>query len=144
VSEVRASTIAVMAGRGDRIRNGRRGREPALPEPDLFHRPEAILCEKTEVPVDLTKPGHRIVQSLWYFDFRLVYFAILWIELTPNGWRERYSVDTGHGYFHEHTHGHAKADRKDIKPLYTYVDVQECFDEGYDLVHGKYVKQSGG
>lgn len=84
--------------------------------------------------------GCHIVQRQVTHRGVLVHFAILWIHLGPSGnWEEQYSVDTGHGHFHEHVFVHRRSgDRKNLRPLYSQVDVQEGFDQGCDLVQDRH------
>lgn len=134
-----------MADRQDRARNAKRdrGRRGELPIEDLYAAPSEVT--EDEYPVALMC-GCRIVQRLQFARGTLVFFAIMWIKRDGFGkWEEQHSVDTGHGYFHEHTHGHRRAnDRRNVKPLYSQLDVQECFDDGYDLVQNRHDRECRG
>lgn len=116
------------------------------PESSLYvHDKNICDCRIEEIPVTIDQD--RLITQVLHFDSRnkLVFFAVVYTKLDSSGrGTELYSVDTGHGHFHEHTTGHRKRnDRKNIAPLYTQVDVQECFDEGYDLVFEKHLAMTG-
>ncbi|MEW1707007.1 hypothetical protein AB0230_07170 [Microbacterium sp. NPDC089190] len=132
-------SLMFMARRSDRRQQAKRDRAAlsATPEPTLYEHP--LDAEEERYPVALMCKC-RISQRLLTVDHALVYFAIVWSRRNSFGtWTERYSVDTGHGYFHEHTAGHQRPnDRRDIRPLYSQVDVQECFDNGYDRVQSRH------
>ncbi|WP_417506201.1 hypothetical protein [Microbacterium sp.] len=132
-----------MARKGDRHRTAKQAKAQAavvLAAPvDLYLAPSPHPMDVHEQPLQLPC-GCRIIQRLQFERKALAYFAIVWVAREPlGGWEEQYSCDTAHGYFHEHVHGHRRArDRNDLRPLYTHVDVQECYDEGYDLVQNRH------
>lgn len=133
-----------MARKGDRAKNAKRERARLAKTPprvDLYEDSSDIEADEQEMVVDLWPCGCRIVQRL-RFDERktLTFFAIMWIDRGSLGtWIEQYSCDTGHGYYHEHVSGHRMpGDRRNIRPLYAQVDVQECFDLGYDRVQDRH------
>lgn len=124
-----------MASRRDRREQAKRARRKAslVPEAELYRAPEDGTQENT-VQADLVC-GCRIVTRTRYLYASPVYFAILWVRESSSGqWIEQYSCDSGHGHYHEHVHGHRGKDRRDIMPLHTQVDVQECWDDAYDRV----------
>lgn len=137
--------LAVVARKGDRHHNAKRAKARAavqiVDDPDLYEAPAVHPLDVHEQPLQLPC-GCRIIQRLQFERKSLVYFAIVWVARSPlGGWQEQYSCDTGHGYFHEHPSGHrTPRDRKDLRPLYTHVDVQECYDEAYDLVQDRHDK----
>lgn len=122
-----------------------RARTPSV-ELELFvHDKNACQCRVEFLSVEL-EPERQLLQILHYDDrMKLVWFGIFFHKTNGEGrGLELYSVDTGHGHFHEHTTGHRKRnDRKDISPLYSQVHVQECFDTGDDIVMNKYSAMSG-
>jgi hypothetical protein len=135
--------LAVVARKGDRQRAAKRAKADAsaisVPPLSLYEPPAAHPLDVHEQPLQLPC-GCRIVQRLEFERGVLVRFAIVWATRSAlGGWEEQYSCDTGHGYFHEHTHGHQiQKDRRNLRPLHTQVDVQECYDEGYDLVQDRH------
>lgn len=133
--------------RSDRRRNARRDRAVAAKVPDLllFEDPTEGTQNEAEYPVELPC-SCRISQRLRYQNGALVFFAIIWSRRDTFGnWREQYSCDSGHGYFHEHLWGHQrKNDRRNVRPLYSQVDVQECFDPAYDKVQDQHDKNCSG
>lgn len=128
-----------MARRSDRRARAKRERSAYAvpPSTQLFEAPAG--AEESEYPVALMC-GCRITQRFLHFNHTLVFFAVVWSERTAFGrFIERYSVDTGHGHYHEHTSGHQRPnDRRDLRPLLSQVDVQECFDDGYDRVQDRH------
>lgn len=90
--------------------------------------------------MELDDPDFRLMQRLVRADGKLVEYAIVLTRHQGGEWTEVYSVDTKHGVLHEHISGHRRAnDRRDIRPLYTQVDVQESFDDpATELVLAKY------
>lgn len=116
-----------------------------LPNMELYiHEKTRCSCRVEQIPVELD-PGNELLLVIHYDDRRkVVWFAILLNRVENARGREIYSVDTGHGYFHEHTSGHQKPnDRKDLEPLYSQVSVQESYDVGYELVMRKYSAVTG-
>lgn len=122
-----------MAGKQERVNNEKRQRA-ALRKADAsrYVAPEG---EEQEWPADLGC-GCRIVSRAVYAEYLLVQFAVIWVHrIDIDEWEEMYSVDTAHGSYHEHVTGHKKKpDARELRPLYTQVDVQECFDAAYDRV----------
>ncbi|MFP5290190.1 MAG: hypothetical protein ACLGH5_04260 [Actinomycetes bacterium] len=132
-----------MANRQDRRRNATRARKKVAVSLEVYERP-ADGCEEMRIPVPMPHPRFRITQRLVSYRHQLVEFAVILSEWDGRGWEEVYSVDTCHGYLHEHIHGHRKPnDRRDIKPLFTQVDVQESLDFAYDKVRDHYLKLTG-
>ncbi|MDR6867706.1 hypothetical protein J2Y69_002310 [Microbacterium resistens] len=111
----------------------------------LYHPPEECDCVvlPQEIYLDAT---NQMLVVLYLHQQRLVRFFMAWQCRTRDGdWAERYSVCTLHGYLHEHTTGHSQPnDRRDVTPLYSQADVQECHDRAYDLVHTRYQFANGG
>lgn len=122
-----------------------RAAKASVPTESLFvHNKAECDCRHEILPIEI-EPGREIRQVL-HFDSRgkLVWFAVLYNKVRSGRGIELYSVDTSHGYYHEHTHGHRRRnDRRDISPLYAQVHVQECFDTGYDTVLEKHDAMSG-
>lgn len=144
-SEV-VATLRGMARKQERMHNAKRARaERAKSEVSLYEVPDDLDLREETYPTDLVC-GCRIVQRLVSADFALVYFAIVWAKkVDVDEWEEQYSCDTGHGHFHEHVTGHRKPnDARILRPLYSHVDVQECFDRGYDLVQDRHDQNCGG
>lgn len=136
-----------MARKQERMQNAKRARAVGRSqrEAELYETPSGENHREETYPTDLIC-GCRIAQRLIYADFALIYFAIVWVKRVDlDEWQEQYSCDTGHGYFHEHVTGHRKPhDSRNLRPLYSQVDVQECFDRGYDLVHDRHDQNCGG
>jgi len=136
-----------MANRNDRKRNAKRDRaaSAAVLEPILYEDPTVGNDDQLEFPVDLLC-GCKISQRIRYDNGVVVFFAIIWSKRDSfGGWQEMYSCDSGHGYFHEHVTGHRKQnDRRDVRALYSQVDVQECFDPAYDKVQDRHDKECSG
>ncbi|MDN3309542.1 hypothetical protein QWJ90_01220 [Microbacterium oryzae] len=130
-----------MARKGDRHKNAKKASKLLATQPieALYEAPSGFDVEEITIPVDLIC-GCRIVQRDCYQNHLLVQFAIMWITRDALGrWVEQYSCDSQHGYFHEHLTGHRKNDdRRNISALRSQVDVQECFDRAYDLVHDRH------
>ncbi|QUW18907.1 hypothetical protein [Agrococcus sp. Marseille-Q4369] len=116
-----------------------RARVADAPPESWYEMDPDEVFEEHEMPIAMPCNCCRIVQRNRYVQHSLAFFAIVWTRRDGFGrWIEQYSVDTGHGYFHEHVHGHQRPnDRRNIRPLRAQVDVQECFDEGYDQVHAR-------
>lgn len=135
-----------MARKQERMQNAKRVRAlRAKSEVHLYEVAADLEVREETYPTDLVC-GCRIVQRLVSSHFALVYFAIVWVKKVDlEEWEEQYSCDTGHGHFHEHVTGHRKPnDARNLRPLYSHVDVQECFDRGYDLVHDRHDRNCGG
>lgn len=135
-----------MAHSRHRAVNNRRSRNKTVEiEPELFdHDRSSCDCRIEDMPLDID--DHRQIRQVLHFSNgnKLVWFAVLYYKIENDRGSELYSVDTNHGHFHEHTHGHRKRnDRRNIRPLYTQVDVQESFDPGYDLVYEKHLAMTG-
>lgn len=113
--------------------------------PALYEPPTGVVSREDTYPTDLVC-GCRIIQRLVYVDFLLVSFAIVWaVRVGEDTWEEEYSCDSGHGHFHQHIFGHKKPnDARNIMPLYSQADVEQCFDKGYDLVEAHHEKHCGG
>lgn len=96
-----------------------------------YVRPDDPMCEEVKVPYDIDDPEYLISQRLVYLGEKLVEFAII-LTRTPE-WAEPfevYSIDTKHGSLHEHVNGHHEhGTAREIKPLYSQVDVQESLDD---------------
>lgn len=111
----------------------------------LYHPPDESECDvdPSELYLD---PLNRLHVTLYWRDGRLVRFFMAWQSREYRGdWDERYSVCTLHGYLHEHTSGHQVAnDIRNVAPLYSQADVQDCHDQAYDMVHSRYQFASGG
>ena len=136
-----------MTPKGYHQRQARAARKQAAPPEDpLFERPAADLCTKQRYIVEMERPQARIDQVLWYVKHHLVGFAIVFSLMEEDGeWREQYSVDTSHGHFHEHKSGHRQHnDRHDFHPLRSQLDVQECYDSAYHMVHNRYLHWASG
>ncbi len=134
--------------RENRIENDRKARRMAKgfsPELELYTPPDDDACEIQEQELWLSAQN-RIMLVMVLDNRRLVRFFVAWQTRDRDGdWTEKYSVCTKHGWLHEHTTGHhSPDDRKNRKPLYSQVDVQECYDEAYELVHGRYLETTGG
>jgi hypothetical protein len=122
---------------------GRRGRTRE-PQPEVYEHPcNENLCDESRLPVELDI-GSRIDQRFHYQRMRPVFFALVFSVWDGERWVERYSVDTAHGYLHDHPTGHRTDDRRDIQPLYSQIDVQECYDQAYDLVLGRALDEGRG
>lgn len=121
-----------------------RARRPTVELELYVHEKASCDCRVEEIPVEIEE-GKQIYQALHYDEkSKLVWFAVLFNRLRDGRGEELYSVDTSHGHFHEHTTGHKKRnDRRNIRPLYSQVNVQESFDTGYDMVLNKYLVMSG-
>ena len=132
-----------MASKQDRIQNAHRGKkgEYVAPEPERYvHEQKACSCEEFVWQVALSAPGHEIVQRVHYENGKPTFFAVVHTFDSA----EEYSVDTAHGVLHDHPTGHKEpGDRREIRPLYSQVEVQEAFDEGYDLAHNHYIQAIG-
>jgi hypothetical protein len=132
-----------VANRNDRQRNDKRAKKSDEPTLDLFVRP-AEGCEDLVIPVDMPDARYRITQRLMSYRHQLVEFAVVLSKWNGDGWDEIYSIDTCHGYLHEHIHGHRKpGDRRDIRPLVSQLDVQESLDPAYDQVRDHYLRLTG-
>lgn len=109
-----------------------------------LHDKSKCACRIEQLPVELE--GDKEILLVLHYDDRgkLVWFAILLNSVTDGRGAELYSVDTSHGHYHEHRTGHKRRnDRKDIRPLYSQVNVQESYDHGYDLVMARYSAMTG-
>lgn len=137
--------LMFMARRGDRERAAKRVRAEMskVPEVELYEAPAGAVEVRYNVGLMC---GCQVSQRLLNVHHSLVFFAIVWSQRTTfGGWVERYSVDSGHGYYHEHVSGHQEPDdRRDLRPLYSQVDVQECFDPGYDRVQDRHDRDCRG
>lgn len=119
-----------MPNRNDRQRNDKRARKAAEVELTTYEKPNDPACIETRIPHDIDDPDYTISLRLVSLHGKLVEFSIVLSQTFGNESVEVYSVDSQHGYLHEHIHGHNKPkDRRDIKPLFSQVDVQESFDE---------------
>ena len=107
----------------------------------LFVKPDTGCVESRQV-VELEDPQFRLSQRLVTHESKLVEYALVLSRQQGGDWVEVYSLDTKHGYLHEHISGHArKGDRRDVRPLYTQVDVQESLDDpASQMVQAKYRK----
>ncbi|MDT3331389.1 hypothetical protein Q9S78_11990 [Microbacterium sp. KSW-18] len=109
----------------------------AAADVQLYEAPADVTEQKFDVAMPC---GCHIIQRQLLAQHKMVFFAIVWAQKVALGnLREQYSVDTGHGWFHEHVTGHQKSnDRRDLRALYSQVDVQESFDPGYDRVQDRH------
>lgn len=105
-----------------------------------FYEPSTTGCPETRQEYELDDPDFRLMQRLIVCDNKLVEYAIVLTRFQAERWVEVYSVDTRHGTLHEHKSGHQRSgDRRDVRPLYTQVDVQESFDDpAMEMVLEKY------
>ena len=135
-----------MARFGQQNRNlqRRETRAQTIVSKSLFVKPESDCVEARQV-VELEDPDFLLSQRLVTHNEKLVEYALVLSRLQGGEWVEVYSIDTQHGTLHEHISGHKrKNDRRDIRPLYTQVDVQESIDEpAMQLVFEKYRKMRG-
>ena len=126
-----------MPSRNDRIRNARDGRSAKPPPESLYEHP-SDGCPQEEYFVELD-PEYQIVERVVYHEGRIAEFAMILVRVGPSRHTEVYSVDTKHGYLHQHTHGHARPnDKQDVMPLFSQFDVEESWDTAYGLVKTKY------
>lgn len=117
----------------------------AIDAEQLYFSPDADDCDSVLSQAYLLDSLNRLHTALYYQDGKLVRFFFAWQCLDRAGdWVERYSVCTMHGYLHEHTTGHQKPDRRDVKALYSQTDVQDCHDKAYDMVLERFQFASGG
>lgn len=95
--------------------------------------PGEIDDESTEfIALDKTM---FIQQRLSYQQHKLVSFFIGLFAVDGEVNKELYSVDTHHGWLHAHIYGHqSPQDRRDVRQLFSQQDVEESFEEAYDMV----------
>lgn len=106
----------------------------------LYVKPESG-CVETRQEVELEDPDFLYSQRLVIHENKLVEYALVLCRLQGGEWVEVYSLDTRHGGLHEHISGHKrKDDKREIRPLYTQVDVQESLDTADQLVLEMYRK----
>ena len=124
----------------DRQRRESRAQQGVTTQP-LFERPDSG-CVETRHPVELEDRDFRLNQRLVTHEEKLVEYALVLTRFQGGRWVEVYSIDTRHGALHEHISGHQRDnDRRDIRALYTQVDVQESLDDpAWELVLAKYRK----
>lgn len=92
--------------------------------------PDKTDCETFRQTVELEDLDFRLKQRLVRCNGKLVEFALILTRFQGYRWVEVYSIDSEHGMLHEHTSGHQRQDdRRDIRALYTQVDVQDSFDD---------------
>lgn len=117
-------------GRQHRDLQRRATREQAeIVDQAFFVKPD-VGCIETRQEVELDDPEFRISQRLVSHDAKLVEYALVLSRFQGGEWVEVYSMDTQHGVLHEHISGHKrKDDRRDLRVLYTQVDVQESLDD---------------
>lgn len=123
-----------MPSRNDRLRNAKRARAPELPLDALYVAPPGL--DEHEYFIELDDPDFQVIQRFVYDEERrVVEFALILVKMGYSRFREIYSIDTEHGYLHEHIYGHSRPDdRRDIKPLFSQGDVAGSFDDAYSRV----------
>ncbi len=96
----------------------------------LFTKPDTG-CVETRIKVELEDPDFRIDQRLVTHETKLVEYAVVLSRRWRDGpWDQVYMVDTLHGTLHEHLSGHHRDnDGREIRAMYTQVDVQESLDD---------------
>lgn len=102
-------------------------------------------CRVEDTPIFLDE--ERQIRPILHFNShnKLCWFAVIYYKMEGKVGKELYSVDTNHGFFHEHVYGHRKRnDRRDIMPLHTQLDVQESYDRAFDMVYNKHLLMTGG
>ncbi|QNE44964.1 hypothetical protein F1C15_15090 [Frigoribacterium sp. NBH87] len=106
---------------------------------ELWHPPDASLCEEMVVPVALDET-HRITMRLVRWNGQLVDWAVTWSMKDADGkFREKICIDCGHGFVHRHDGKHRRETAVVIRPIRTQADVQQSFQPSYDEVYDAYI-----
>ena len=129
--------MATPYGRQQRERERREARaQMAAVSTGSLYMPPENGCVESRQQVELEDPDFRLDMRLVNSGDKLVEYAVVLSRRWRGGdWDQVYMVDTLHGTLHEHLSGHHQdGDSREIRPLYTQVDVQESLDDPATLM----------